>query len=88
MSSSLTDGLLSGRLGVTEADEVLVVRVHVGQLVVDHHHDLVLALLLLLPEEGNANADDDYGDDDKDNNMITVMMTRTIRKMTRMPYLM
>ena len=33
-----------------EADEVLVVSVHVGQLAVDQHHDLVLALLLLLPE--------------------------------------
>ena len=34
-----------------EADEVLMVGVHVSQLAVDVHHDLLLALLLLLPEK-------------------------------------
>ena len=33
-----------------EADEVLMVGVHVSQLAVNMHHDLLLALLLLLPE--------------------------------------
>ena len=33
-----------------EANEVLMVGVHVSQLAVDVHHDLFLTLLLLLPE--------------------------------------
>ena len=35
-----------------KSNEVLMVGVHVGQLVVNQHHDLVLALGLLLPDVG------------------------------------
>ena len=45
----MTRRKMSSSLG--EADEVLMVGVHVSQLAVNVHHDLLLALLLLLPEK-------------------------------------